>query len=179
MITADQARELLDYDPETGVFKWRFRPRSTFKSERAWATWNTRFSGSAAGHHDNKGYISIRVLGRLYRAHRLAWLYTYGVWPDIEIDHINRVKTDNRIANLRNATQSQNSANTGMYINNTTGFKGVSRARKKFKAEITKNGVVMRLGHFSTPEEAHAAYCQAAEELHGEFANNGRPTCTT
>jgi len=181
MITADQARELLDYDPETGVFKWRFRPRSTFKSERAWKIRNVRYAGSAAGTTDRKGYIVIKIMGRLYRAHRLAWLYVHGVWPKNDIDHISMVKDDNRIANLREATRSQNNCNTGIRGDSTSGVKGVSwNARKgKWRADIVLHGRQHHIGYFDDIEDAKDARIAAAEKLHGEFANTGEMQCRT
>jgi hypothetical protein len=101
-ITAERLRQLLHYDPERGVFTWLSRP-----AERSW---NTRFAGTRAGTINGLGYVVIGILGRRYKAHRLAWLYVHGEWPGRELDHINCDKSDNRIANLRPATRSQNIA---------------------------------------------------------------------
>lgn len=158
MITAEQLRELLAYDPDTGVFVWRVS-----SSNRAAA-------GKVAGKLNC--YWQIGVLGRRYLAHRLAWLYVHGRWPTHEIDHINRVKTDNRIANLREATRSQNQANGARHNNNKTGFRGVGLLKwGRYAATIKINKRQTHLGCFDTAEQASAAYQKAVKELFGEFAN--------
>jgi hypothetical protein len=151
--------DYLDYNPETGEFLWK-------------ASRGRRAKGARAGSVRSNGYAYIWVKGGYYRAHRLAWLYVHGRFPDLEIDHVNMNKTDNRIENLRLATHSQNGANTGKKRNNKSGYKGVhySRIRKKWRAQIEKGGNKHHLGLFYTPEEAHNAYIKAAQELFGEFA---------
>ena len=150
-ITAEALREQMDYDPETGSFYWK-----------------PRRAGCPGG-----GYWQIRIKGRCYYAHQLAWLYVHGEWPSEEIDHINRDRLDNRIANLRAADRCQNQQNK-LQSNNKSGFKGVSlhnpRLAKPWQAQITVRGQHHHLGNFSTPEEAHEAYKEAAARLHGEFA---------
>lgn len=167
-LTAARARELLDYDPETGVLTWR-RPVA-----------HPRFAGRVAGTvHDRRrpgpSYISLQVDGKKYLGHRLAWLIVYGNWPQGIIDHINGDGTDNRLRNLREATGSQNQHNSRLRSDSSTGLKGVSISRRenKYRATIKRNGRQVYLGLFSTAQEAHAAYCEAADELHGEFANYG------
>lgn len=157
MLTADRLRELLNYDPETGVFTWRVRRSPTC------------LKGSVAGAINQvSGYRQIGFDGQDYTAHRLAWLYTKREWPLGEIDHKNRVRDDNRIDNLRDATHSNNSANRLKQSNNTSGLKGVSyhKAAKRWRATIRKE----HLGLFDTREAAHAAYCHAAQAAFGEFA---------
>lgn len=161
ILTQARLQELLHYDPETGVFT---RLVST----------NPRLKvGDIAGCIATRGYRSIMVEGKRYKSHRLAWFYVYGVWPTALIDHKNGVTGDNRIDNLREATGSQNKANQPAYITNTSGFKGVSwnKASKKWLTQIKHQGKLKHLGTFATPEEAHAAYCTAATQLNGEFAN--------
>ena len=99
-------------------------------------------------------------------------MYVYGHWPEKEIDHINCVKDDNRIANLRIATRGDNCHNSSKPRNNTSGFKGVDyhKHTKKWRARITVNDGQISLGYYHTPEEAHQAYCRKAKELFGEFA---------
>lgn len=157
-ITHERVLELLTYDPETGVFRNR-----VFRSSVAKA-------GDIAGCRHNMGYWRIRLDRHYMLAHRLAWFYVHGVWPE-EIDHINRDRSDTRLANLRIATHSQNMMNKTCHKRGITGFKGVFKKRKSFEAAISVNGKKVRLGTFKTPEEAHAAYCRAARDICGEFTN--------
>ena len=158
-LTAERLRELFDYDRITGIFRR--------KVERG-----GRLAGSIAGSRHKKGYLHIWLDGRQYKAHRLAWLYVYGKWPDGQIDHEDTVKDHNWIDNLRPATNAQNCANGSRRRNNTSGFKGVSRSGGKWKAQIGKGGNIY-LGLYDTPEAAHAAYVEHARKLFGEFANDG------
>lgn len=158
-ITQKQLKELLRYDPETGLFTWmvnrvRVRP------------------GDIAGKRRKDGYVVIVIDGVSYSAHRLAWLYMTGSFPSLMVDHINLDGCDNRWANLRLATNSQNQANTSAPSNNTSGFKGVSwrPAEKKWAANLGVGRKKVSLGYYDTPEEAHAAYAVAASEHHGSFA---------
>lgn len=157
MSDVERIRSLLDYDPDTGVFRWR-------------EAVGGRMAGQSAGTLHSKGYRRIKLDGRHHFAHRLAWLYVTGEWPDRAIDHMNGDKTDNRIANLRLATASENNMNMGVRRFSKTGLKGVSPQRKKYMAQISANGKRHYLGLFQTPEEAHQAYLQRARELHGDFA---------
>jgi hypothetical protein len=116
------------------------------------------------------GYVLVGVDGPQYLAHRLAWLYMTGAWPDAEVDHIDGNRANNAWSNLRLASRSQNIANSGLRVTNTTGFKGVFKARKKFNAKITVNYKSVNLGNFDTKEEASAAYKRAAQAAFGEFA---------
>jgi hypothetical protein len=157
-LTQERLKELLDYDPETGVFTWLA------------STTNRISVGDVAGSVDRLGYRRIALDRRDYKAHRLAWLYMTGEWPTSDLDHINCDKDDNRIANLRLATEAQNGANRRKNSNNTSGYKGVSSSRGRWRAEIRVNGRARRLGHFTDPAAAHAAYVAAAEKHFGEFA---------
>lgn len=159
---AKEAREALRYDPETGNLYWRFS-RGRFG--------NSVKAGAKAGClHRHSGYIVVRLNGKLLKAHRLAWLLTYGEWPKEHVDHVNCDKGDNRISNLRAADHTTNKWNRRKYKSNKSGFKGVSRYRNKWQAAITANGTITSLGRFDTPEDAYAAYCEAAVRLHGDFA---------
>lgn len=159
MITAEEVRALLDYYPETGVFRWKVRMGGILP-------------GSIAGGDDGHGYLRVKIKGKRYMAHRLAWIYTHGAWPEAEIDHINSIKSDNRIVNLRPATRLDNCKNKRAHRNNTSGYKGVSYVKSmgKYRASIRSNGADKHLGVFDDPQEAYGAYCRAARELHGDFA---------
>jgi HNH endonuclease len=157
IVTAERLRELLNYDPETGVFTWRL------------ADGRLVTGGDVAGTRHSRGYIVISVGGRRYFAHRLAWLYVTGAWPTHHIDHVNGVAHDNRIANLREATPAQNTRNGKLHRDNKSGLKGVSRAGNHWRATIGIGRRTVHLGCFKTPEAAHAAYCVAARKHHGEF----------
>ena len=158
-LTAAEVRRLLDYDPETGVLRWKVRPARCI------------FVGDVAGSLKKGGYRTIQIRKRSYPAHRLAWLYMKGAWPPRKIDHRNRNGHDNRWANLRLATDSQNAANAKRYATNTAGRKGVTWHKKcqRWQAAIKHNGRNIHLGLFDSVEEAHEAYCDAAREIFGEF----------
>lgn len=153
--------ELLSYDAESGLFT-RIVSRPGPKGH----------AGAVAGCDNGQGYIRIYVDGAPFKAHRLAWFYVHGVWPDCEIDHVNGNRADNRIANLRDVTRSQNKRNSCIYRNNRSGLKGASysRRQRKWAAQIQVGHEKIGLGYFNSREEAHEAYCEAARRLHGEFA---------
>ena len=159
MLTQAQLKSQLSYNPETGIFN------------RTLKTGIVKVTGSK----NSLGYIQIKINGRGYSAHRLAWLYITGEWPKEHIDHINGIKGDNRICNLRESTKSQNQWNAGSQKNNKSGFKGVSwhKRDQKWISSIRFHGKQKYLGSFADPEEAYLAYCDAAKEYHGEFANTG------
>jgi hypothetical protein len=160
-LTAERLRDLLDYDPETGVFTNRVSRGST-----------ARAGQMAGSRHNVLGYTYIFLCGRRYLAHRLAWLYMTGSWPSEDIDHANGEPGDDRYANLRVATASQNGMNSRRPRRNTSGFKGVRwrKREQRWCADIRQNGRTVWLGYFETPEEAHNAYCSAARRLFGDFA---------
>jgi hypothetical protein len=170
-------RECLDYDPETGVFTWRERPLRHFANARGWWQWNPKLAGKPAGSRHNgaygKIYWCIRLAGHIWLAHRVAWLLVHGAdpWPD-EVDHIDGDPLNNRIANLRLATRSQQSANSRRQSRGTiTGVKGVTPNGRSngYDARITLDGKTHYIGHFSTIEEAAEARRKAAIQLYGEF----------
>lgn len=154
MITPEKLREIVSYDPETGVFTWR----KTRGRARA---------GNVAGTPHNEGYISIVALRGRYLAHRLAWFYVHGEWPQDDIDHINGDRSDNRISNLRDVSRSENLQNVATARKSSThGFIGASRQGGRWKARIKLNGKETHLGLFDTPEEASEAYLRAKAEMH-------------
>jgi hypothetical protein len=157
-MTVDDLRSLLEYDPCTGLFSWKLKKRGHVNP------------GDKAGYSCGRGYVYIKIGQKRYSAHRLAWFYVHGVWPSDEIDHINGNRSDNRIKNLREANHAQNTQNSKTRAHNTSGMKGVGLHKGKWRALIRVEGKSKHLGYFATPGDAHAAYCSAATELHGEFA---------
>lgn len=159
-LAIEHVRRLLEYKPETGEFFWK----ECFS--------NAAVAGKRAGSKGKNGYVSVQIMGRSYRAHRLVWFYVNGVWPTGEVDHANGVRSDNRIDNLRDATRSQNQANAARRKDNLSGYKGVRyhKATKKWMARIRHQHRSIYLGLFNSPEAASGAYKNAALEFHGEFA---------
>jgi hypothetical protein len=162
----DLVRQLLDYDPATGVLTWR--PR---KHDRAWSA---RFAGRQAGHVTRKKYRRIKIGDAIYLAHRLAWLHAKGEPVPHELDHIDRDKMNNRISNLRAATQSQNRANIPAHKSNKLGVKGVFLDEHgRYLAVLVINGRRKFRKRFKTVDEAAEAYREAALLHYGEFARTG------
>lgn len=161
MISIEKLNELFRYEPETGLICWRVR-RKGVKAK----------CGGVAGYVTDRGYIKIVNDGKSMLAHRVAFAIYFGRWPDGEIDHINGVKSDNRVCNLREATRKQNNANRGPLKNNLTGYKGVNyiKSRNKFVARISNGTRRVFIGMFDSAIEASEAYRKAAKEIHGEFA---------
>ena len=155
MLTQSRLKELLRYKPDTGNFFWRVK-----RGRMA--------AGQEAGCIRSDGYITIRLDGVYYLAHRLAFLYMTGAFPKEHADHRNTIKGDNRWPNLREANKSQNAANTHAPRVNSSGMKGVGWHKKggKWRAVLNKK----HLGYFDTKEGAAAAYLKAAQETFGEFA---------
>jgi hypothetical protein len=156
MINQERLKYLLDYNEFTGILSRKY-PGPGIKV------------GPAGTLKD--GYIYIVVDGKQYLAHRLIWLYVYGSFPENQIDHIDRNRSNNRLNNLREATKRQNQWNIGPRSRNKSGYKGVSKRGNKWRARININGYDKWLGIFPTEKEAYTAYCSAAKQLHGEFLN--------
>lgn len=177
MIDIETLRAMLRYEPETGKLFWRPQPAGTFKTPRYDNAWRTRCAGKEAFKHvDREGYLYGAVRGRTFRAHRVAWAIYYGQWPSKSIDHINRICSDNRIENLREATGSQNQWNTRGRVG-TSKFKGIYRNPKgRWIAQIAISGVVRHIGVYSDEVEAARAYDAAALRERGEFAGLNFPT---
>lgn len=170
-ITQDFLRSLFDYDPETGVLTWKWRPRGLFDSDKGWRIANAKCAGKPTGCVSSSGYSQVNFFGKIFPAHRLIWLLVYGEWPD-DVDHINGVKHDNRLCNLRNVSHAENTRNASLRSDNSSGVSGVylRENRRQWRAQI---GAV-NLGTFDTFEEAVAART-AAIEKHGFHKNHGRP----
>lgn len=161
-ITQAELKALLDYDPETGIFR-----RKVCRGGKQ--------IGRIAGYMHHTGYRYMEINNKHYALHRLAWLYTYGYLPDNQVDHINGVRNDNRVANLRLATKSQQAQNKAVYSNSTTKLPGVAvhKASGKYAARINVNGKQIWLGVFDTVEEAWKARVEAKAKYHG-FAPEDR-----
>lgn len=156
MITQSELKDILHYDQGTGVFTW-------IKNS------------IVAGTVEKKGYIAIKINRKSYKAHRLAWLYIYGNFPKEQIDHLNGIKNDNCINNLREATASENMLNRKQFKNSSAEFKGISfhKKQQKWTAKIQINKQRIWLGSFYSASEAAIAYKNAAIKLHGNFVNFG------
>ena len=153
LLTVQRLKEVLHYDADTGLFT-RFAGRGRWK-ERAGTI--------------NRGYLTIIVDQKRYRAHRLAWLYVHGEWPNDEIDHINGERADNRISNLRVATRTQNLHNISKANRNSkSGLRGTMwiSSTNKWRAAIVVEGKFKHLGMFDEAEQAHAVYVEAKRILH-------------
>jgi hypothetical protein len=182
-LSYEYLHKVLSYDSETGDFYWKPRPRDMFKTLQSCNAFNARFANKKAGHPHNdnphgSGYITwtIHLLKRHRIAARLAWFMYYGEWPEDQIDHINGNSIDNRIENLRDVTDVENSRNLSISSYNKTGVMGVNlTSRGKFRARIKVYGKETALGCYSTLEEAAAAR-KEAEKKYGFHENHGRET---
>ena len=170
-------RKLLNYDPDTGVLTWKARPLSMFSTDSQGKRWNSRYAGKLAFTANADGYKLGKVFGASFRAHRVAWAIHHGEWPSGEIDHINRVKSDNRIANLRDVTKSENMRNTQLQKNNTSGHVGVCwcAQSRKWLASIRANSKQVHIGLFDNKADAINAR-MAASLSFGYHENHGRPS---
>lgn len=159
ILTQALLKEHLHYEPETGVFTWI--KKTSIKS-------NNIKIGRLAATKMNNGYLAVQIFNKSYLSHRLAWLYVYGKLSENEIDHINGLKTDNRIVNLRICNHGENLQNLTLLKNNSSGFAGVSfhKHRGRWQAKIRYNKKDYYLGLYNTPEEAHQAYVIAKAKYH-------------
>jgi hypothetical protein len=159
--------KLLDYHPDTGKFFWRVNRNSFGGKVKVGVE-----AGTNATNDGQRFYREITVDRKRYKAHRLAWFYVHGKWPPHHIDHINGDGLDNRINNLRLATNSQNAANNRRKKAAASGLKGAYKATTGplWFSHIYVGGKKIYLGSYPTAEEAHMAYAEAAKRYHGEFA---------
>lgn len=165
MLCHQRVRSLFDYDPLVGRLVWK-RKISPFSSVPV---------GSVAGTLVPRCcYRAVRIDKVAFYEHRLIWFWHHGVWPDGEVDHINRDRSDNRLENLRVVTREQNQQNTGRARNNTTGVRGVSfiRSQQRYRASIGFDGRRVIIGQFRTLEEAAAAYQSARTKHHSNFSSD-------
>lgn len=155
----ERLSDVLRYDSDTGEFFWLIQRGNRFPP------------GTKAGTLQRSGYVVIGYERKYYKAHRLAWLFTHGQWPSRDLDHINRNADDNRIANLRECTASENQANRSDNRNNSTGYRGVTFHKRlgKFQAAIRVGRKLVHLGTFDSASRASAAYEAAAAHHFGEF----------
>jgi len=172
-IPLELANEFLDYNPETGEFIWKERPLSYFKNTRLGNAWNAKHANVVAGSKTFYGYTTITIQGQRLLAHRLAWLMTYGEWPD-QIDHINGKRQDNRIENLRNVTHAENQRNRVIPRANKSGIAGVYWVKTKliWMTYISHNARDVFLGNFTDFFEACCAR-KSAEVKYNYHPNHG------
>ena len=158
-LSIDRLREVLDYSGDTGIFRWKIKK-----------SWRTKI-GDIAGYVGTRGYRRISIDNTEYYEHLLAWYISTGSIPNDQIDHINKIRGDNRISNLREADNSENINNCNKYKTNKSGYKGVSwrKKDKKWVAQIQINKKKFHLGLFATPLEASRKYEETAKRTHGEF----------
>lgn len=163
MLKREDALRLFNYNPDTGILTWKNPPRSS------------RFIYGAVVGYKTNGYLQVKLYGMRLYVHRIAWLMVYNDWPTDVIDHINGDRSDNRIANLRVVTNTQNSWNSKMRKNNSSGVKGVTfnSAANKWVGRIRVNGKMVHVGCFDDIEEARKAMENARIKYHGEFSSMG------
>lgn len=168
MLTVEKLKQCLDYNPSTGIFRWKIDICNKKIGQIA--------GGPSGGDDPLHPYWKIRIDDKSYYAHRLAWFYVYGIWPK-PLDHLDKNKQNNAINNLREATAQQNAGNTRVRKNNGLGIKGVRKANRNYNlinpynARIRINNKDIHLGYFKTAEEAYQAYLNAARQYYGEFAS--------
>lgn len=161
-ISHEKLKELVSYDESTGLFLWKV------SRQRCIANKNI-------GYRHYSGYLHVEIFGKHYSLHRLAWFYVHGEWPKDMLDHINNIRDDNRISNLREVNVQQNSMNRSPNKKGASKYKGVTwhGRTNTWRARISLNNKRISLGLFKTEEDAYAAYKEAALQYHGEFANTG------
>jgi|AntAceMinimDraft_18_1070375.scaffolds.fasta_scaffold53668_4 phosphotransferase system IIB component len=152
----DDIKHRIKYEPETGIFVWVDCKKKSL-------------NGKNLGVYDKDGYLTAKINQIRYRLHRLAWFVCYGKWPSQQIDHINGIKDDNRLCNLRLANNSENNCNRPAQSNNLLGVRGVRFNNNRYQALICKDKKQIVLGSFKTLMEAQHAYQTAAKELHGDY----------
>lgn len=167
LLTQEIVRELLDYDPETGVLTWKprdvkwFKDDNRYTAEQCCRRWNSKWANKTCGYLQNHyGYTIVTIDSKKYYAHRIIWLFVFGDFPKFQIDHKNGNRSDNRLRNLREVTNQQNSMNSTIYKNNTSGRKGVwmEKSTGLWVSQIKMDGkrlVVYRGGDLTEASEAY------------------------
>lgn len=170
-LTAEHLRAVLDYDPKTGLFRWKRRPDYPLN-------WNRRFVGAVAGSKmtiNGKTYWQIRVDDCLHRAHRLAWLYVHGEWPKRTIDHEDGDGLHNWIDNLRDATQQQQTWNSCAPRDSKSGLKGIEKRGNSYRVRVMANGEIVTRS-FADLDRAKEWHSKMSRALHGQFAHQPKET---
>lgn len=176
--TPEQLRQLLRYEPDTGKLYWKERPIEMFNAgntsrEARCCTWNKRYAGKEAFTSKNKyGYHVGAIFGRVMMAHRVIWAIHFGEWPELEIDHSDRCRSNNSITNLRSASRAENCRNMKSKSGADSELRGVALDKKsgRWIAKICVNLKQIYLGRFDTEKDAYEAYRRASIEMHGEFS---------
>jgi len=165
--SVEYLRECFSYGPETGALTWKDRPREHFASPTGYGIFKCRYAGRPAGAPHNAGYLQVRVAPGNYLAHRIAWAIYHGSWPTLDIDHINGIRTDNRIINLRDVSRQTNLRNSARRPCNTSGHTGVvwHPRNGKWQAQVTIHGKNHYLGQFDDVGDAIAARQRANEQF--------------
>lgn len=167
-------RSRLSYSPDTGLLTWKSKPGDARETRR----WNTRYAGKVAQARDEDGYSKITIMtgkkNNIFKGHRICWLLHYGEWPMAEIDHVNHVRDDNRIDNIRLSDRSEQNMNRSLPANNKSGFIGVTwlKSKKKWRAIAGYKRKYYFLGYFVNPEDA-AAVVQAFRRERQFHMNHG------
>lgn len=173
--TAEYLRLRFRYEPHTGKLFWRTAGPEHFKLRRVHLAWNTRFAGKEVGALLDNGYLYVNLNKKVMLVHRVIWAIVHGYWPE-NVDHINHVRTDNRIENLREVSIAGNAQNTSLPLRNTSGRIGVYwfKQRNVWYSRIQVDGRTHHLGHFKNKSDAIAAR-EAAEIKFGFHPNHGAP----
>jgi len=174
-LTQDLAIKRFGYDEDSGVLFYKERPDSDFRTKTASKSWHTKYLGNPAGCERNDGYLKVNAFGKTFYVHRICWLIRYGEMPENNIDHINGIRSDNRLVNLRHVDHFGNNRNACIRVDNASGVTGVSwnKKNKKWRVDISSEGKRIYLGMFS--EISSAIACRKhAEKYSGYHANHGR-----
>lgn len=165
IVTQERLKNLLEYNPTTGIFTYKKRDISSYNDIRYVTRFNRYRAGKEAGNSHIEGYLTLTIDGKVYKCHRLAWFYVHGEWPD-QIDHVNGIRRDNRILNLRNVSKIENGRNQGVYVTNKSGLPGVywNNQLERWHARINSPKRI-HLGFFDNIFDAACAKKSAEKKL--------------